>query len=700
MTGLTVARGSVVEDTDLRALEYLQGNFVLYGGGVPDYVGTPQYDGNDQSRITWTDNTAKLKAFLLSSDHVFNGIKYVYFPTGHYGFSGDKIVLDPTTLPYKSIRLVGAGSDLTILDYIKEDNTGTGNTEQGDNAKELIRFETGFMEVGFYDLDAKCTTKRSFVNGTPSSDPGNWAIYNGTVWFCHIKQATNVRMMDVISEYGNYRGISIDGISDTSPAVTSLFMRRCISRYNTGGGFWLRGVKSSDIADCTFYRNGNLGVTATGYGLTFSQYCSDVKLKNILSYENYRKGIDKHGGLGTITMENVTVMDNIMFQLSFDHQYNSKYPSGAYTKMSLSNVNVLFGVNPDFCNEALSAISPQYRNHISLLLNDKNIDGTVANRLGGVTLSNFRITYMAGITQPMNTYGGIISFASELRMNDCYIDTRNLNMDRVNNKDVYSLTTIGISGKDTQTLVINGGEYLTGDGKLLDTNGNPTNSLFVTAGASNRVIMDNAVLDLQNYVLFGTTGGGRAFDFTGVKKLNDNTFKLRDIQNNTHLVAGSGLAWLGTGMMFKGAASQTNYGCHNTIGFGDCDIMVPYRIGFSDTGVGFKISNTMMTTAGKKVLTGNLYGNLDLSVKGKCVLVETAQWRWLGSANTFQVVTGGTYLASGAPTDYTITYLGANTNFVCKAIPLTSTKAMAVTEFAQAEITGVDDYSVKYLGMV
>lgn len=119
-------------------------NFIYNFGGIPDYTGAPLYDGNDASRITATDNTPMLLN-ALTNGIIKNNVLRIHIPAGHYGFSGDKIILDPTTLPYKKIIISGEGEGVTILDYIKEDNTGTGNTEQGDNAKELLRFEVGWL---------------------------------------------------------------------------------------------------------------------------------------------------------------------------------------------------------------------------------------------------------------------------------------------------------------------------------------------------------------------------------------------------------------------------------------------------------------------------------------------------------------------------------------------------------------------------
>ena len=677
-------------------------NFVLDFGGVADYSGTPLYDGLDGTRITATDNTPMLLN-ALTNGVVKNGVLQIHIPAGHYGFSGNKIILNPNVLPYKKIVISGDGAGITILDYIKEDNTGTGNTEQGDNAKELIRFETGFEHVEFQNITVKCTTKTGFVNGTPSSDPSNWAIYNGTVWFCHIKQAQKVVMRSVISERGNYRGISIDGISALSPSVTDLEMYDCIGRYNTGSGFWLRGIKTARVFNCYGYRNGNKGVTATGYGITFSQYCSDIMIVGGAYFENYRKGVDKHGGLGNVTMKDVLIADNIMFQTSWDHQYVGLYPAGVMTDMQMDGVTIEFGRNPDFCNEALAAIDLQYRNHISIVLNDKLIDGSTAGRLRQVRAKNCSIKYLHGVTVPFNSYTGISEMAQETLLDDFSMDVRALQLDRTGNKNVYTLTTI-VVGADNATLNINGGQYLTADGLVKDLNGNNSNSLFISAKANSKVIIGGeAELDLVNHVLFGMTGSGIAYEYAGQRKIDSCSFKVRNLQNFTHQFnAGAGLTWLENGFFFGNAANQSNYGGTVNVGFGDCNNMTSHGFGVHDRGAAFKIpSSKLQVGTPCSILTANLYGNIDLRLEGRCALAaDIFEARWLGSANTYHVVAGGNKLTSGTPTDYAIQWNGVDTNLIAKKISVNTTVSLATTEYFVAELSGNNSQTVKYLGIL
>lgn len=49
-------------------------------------------------------------------------------------------------------------------------------------------------------------------------------------------------------------------------------------------------------------------------------------------------------------------------------------------------------------------------------------------------------------------------------------------------------------------------------------------------------------------------------------------------------------------------------------------------------------------------------------------------------------------------TDYTYQYNGVNTGFVAKAIRLTTTTDLAVTEYYSGDIVGYNSYTPKFLG--
>lgn len=677
-------------------------NLVVDFGAVPDYTGTPLYDGNDTTRVTATDNTPMLLN-ALTNGVVKNDVLHIHVPAGHFGFSGDKIILDPATLPYKKLVISGEGEGVTILDYIKEDNTGTGNTEQGDNAKELLRLETGFKHVEFQNITLKCTTKTGFVNGTPSSDPGNWAAYHGTIWFAHIKQAEKVVLRSVTVERGNYRGLSIDGISDTSPGVTELEMRDCTGRYNTGSGFWLRGIKSAHVFNCDGYRNGNKGITATGYGITFSQYCANIVIEGGAYYENYRKGIDKHGGVGTVVIKDVLVADNIVFQMSFDHQYNSKYDSSLLTNMELINVDVLFGLNSAFCDEAIAAIDPAYANHITILLNDKNIDGTTAGRLSKVTMTNCKIGFLSGLANKYQSYNGISSMAGELRLHNFVMDLRFLNIDKATTKTVYSLVPIVI-GKDASTLAISGkSELLLGDGKVLDQSSVSSNAVFCTMQANARIIADDVSFDLQNYVLFGLTGSGLVAPWVGERKINNCTLKIRDLQTFCFSKTVSpAIDFLRSNYFFKPASYQ-GYGFSNKIGLGDCKALLDYKVGINAEPGRFKIPMTGISAGSTvTVLTGNLYGNLQIDLQGMTShATEKYQAWWDGSTNIHRVITGATVIsATPALSDYTVQYNGANTNFILKAITVNFSGTLYSNSMFNGTLTAREDDVLAFAGII
>jgi hypothetical protein len=87
-------------------------------GFVADYTGKPQYDGNDGTRITCTDNTLAFQKML--DDCIAKKNLRVYFPAGHYGIKIGNVQRDLTGC---NLSIFGDGMDLTIIDYVKEDAT-------------------------------------------------------------------------------------------------------------------------------------------------------------------------------------------------------------------------------------------------------------------------------------------------------------------------------------------------------------------------------------------------------------------------------------------------------------------------------------------------------------------------------------------------------------------------------------------------
>jgi len=339
--------------------DWVSNDFVAKFGGMSDYTGIPLYDGNDSSRISATDNTPMI-INALTKGTVRNNTLFLYFPAGHYGFKTKNILIDGSILPYKNLVIAGEGADVSILDYIMEDFDNVGNNENT-GAKELLTIKN-FDSVVFYNITAKCTTKTGYVNYIAPGTGGD-PIYNGTIWFAHITGTKEVVCRNVISERGNYRGISINGRDLPLGQRTEVYLYDCMGRYTTGSVFWLRMCNLLSVDGGNFYRNGNLGITATGYGITCSQYVDDILVNKATFYENYRKGFDKHSGLGSFILKDCVFVDNILWDVSSDHQYVGQYHPDITDDAVLDNCAFIMNRNASFIAEAYAAI-PSGKNKI------------------------------------------------------------------------------------------------------------------------------------------------------------------------------------------------------------------------------------------------------------------------------------------------------------------------------------------------
>lgn len=165
--GIGEGKWLAVDVSDVLRKEYEKtqwNNFIYNFGGVPDYTGTPLYDGNDATRITATDNSPMLQD-ALNNGEVRNGVLHIYFPAGHYGFKTDGVSKVANTNVH-TVIFHGAGMDETTLDFIFERSDTAGATVTPANASMLVRL-TGFKKVIWSDLTAKCTTKSGPISLNP-----------------------------------------------------------------------------------------------------------------------------------------------------------------------------------------------------------------------------------------------------------------------------------------------------------------------------------------------------------------------------------------------------------------------------------------------------------------------------------------------------------------------------------------------------
>ncbi|HFT7741877.1 TPA: phage tail fiber protein [Pseudomonas aeruginosa] len=249
-------------------------------GGVPDYQGTPLYDGNDGSRITATDNTAAFSALITEA--ISRGDACVHIPAGHWGIKVGQLNFSN----FEKISIVGDGMDTTIIDFIHEYAPVTGGGYvTNDIAHAIAKFASG-DSIEFSNLTIKGTTKKGLVTGAPGS---NWT-YEGAVWGFILQNVNRIRLDRVRVEHFNYRGFSMYG-SETKEVI----INECEGFYNVGSGFWVEDTDSMLVTGGEFAYNGISGEVGTGYGVTGSTRVGNMVVNGGYYHHNYRKGLDTHG---------------------------------------------------------------------------------------------------------------------------------------------------------------------------------------------------------------------------------------------------------------------------------------------------------------------------------------------------------------------------------------------------------------------
>ncbi|HGN2756087.1 TPA: hypothetical protein ACKRW3_005658, partial [Pseudomonas aeruginosa] len=249
-------------------------------GAVADYSGTPEYDGNDGSRITATDNTAAFSALIAEA--ISRGDACVHIPAGHWGIKTGQLNFSN----FEKIRIVGDGIDTTIIDFIHEYAPVTGGGYvTNDIAHAIAKFSSG-DSIEFSNLTIKGTTKKGLVTGTPGS---NWT-YEGAVWGFILQNVNRIRLDRVRVEHFNYRGFSMYG-----PETKEVIINECEGFYNVGSGFWVEDTDSLLVTGGEFAYNGISGEVGTGYGVTGSTRVGNMVVSGGYYHHNYRKGLDTHG---------------------------------------------------------------------------------------------------------------------------------------------------------------------------------------------------------------------------------------------------------------------------------------------------------------------------------------------------------------------------------------------------------------------
>ena len=444
-------------------------------GGIPDYTGTPLYDGNDASRITATNNSPAFQT-ALQTGTTRNGVLYLYFPRGHYGF---KNIIPTVTASstMKEIVMFGDGIEETILDFIYEDTTHTTGVDES-TANALLRL-TGFDKVTFCNMTTKCTTKAGPVDGNMSPDNGNPSAYFGAVWFSHIQDCKEVNYYNVLSERANYRGHSISGEGMPIGSRTYVNLYDCHGRYTTSSPWWLRHCNKLSVYGGEFYRNGFKGITATGYGITANQYVDDVYLTGASFYENYRKGFDRHSGIGSLIAVNCTFIDNVLFDIYDNKQYFGLYPSDKYNYVSIYGCSFILNRNKQWLKEAIDAIYTGdfvYKNVIAIY--DESISAAPVYKNSKVHVSSCSFRCMGPLLTPYKNFLGIKGDSSELRVENCDIDWSEFSLLQSSNTS-YTSQPFTNSESGNRVVMSNCSVALP-DGLLVKSGGGSSNTVMFT----------------------------------------------------------------------------------------------------------------------------------------------------------------------------------------------------------------------------
>jgi hypothetical protein len=311
-------------------------------GGIPDYVGDPLYDGEDQSRVKASDNT---EAFRMAVEAALSaGIREVHLPAGHWGIRAGNLKFST----FERLRITGAGIERTVLDFICESTHHSSYVESG-SENCIATFEAG-SDLEFSDLTVKATTKSGVVNDGPI--PG--VVYFGAVWGFSICCVQRVRLTRVRVERFNYRGFNIYSPRRLGDTV-SVTMEDCQGFHNTGSGFWVANTREFRVFGGEFAYNGIFGYAGTGYGVTATYGVGLFFVRRVRCHHNYRKGIDSHG-CTTVDVRDSAFENNVLYHIAVP---NNAPPKGRPCSVVISNnklVNNVDGADAEWLKRCYLAL--------------------------------------------------------------------------------------------------------------------------------------------------------------------------------------------------------------------------------------------------------------------------------------------------------------------------------------------------------
>lgn len=662
-------------------------------GGVSDYTGTALYDGNDGTRITATDNSPMLEG-ALNNGVVKNGVLTINIPAGHFGFKGE--IAKAADSNVHTLVIQGAGNDATILDFIKERTDTIGTNVQPDTASMLLRL-TGFKRVVWKDLHAKCTTKSGPIDNSTDPSAGNPSVYYGSVWFSHMQDCDNVRFENVKMQRGNFRGFSVDAQNLPIGNRTKVSMINCEGFENTSTGFWFSFCNSLYVRGGQFYRNGTRGFLATGYGIAASQYVDDVLVHGAAFYENYRKGFDRHSGVGSMVIANCVFADNILRDIEDNKQYNAQYGADKLNYNHYSNCQFLLNRNKTWLADALSAVAGNASCLKAFVSNlDRLIDGTIADKQREISFSHCSFRVLDNVPDGYAGFNGFSLEAPIANFDNCVIDTTGFRLADSVTGNAYS-SFMFASSHAGAVIRLRNTTVKTHPGKIMSSvSSQASNSVLFTTQANTVLETDNCVIDVHNFILTGVTGSGTVSESTCKRRFNNTVFKFRDLQLVTHSRSfANAFSWINSGYGFKGGANDECI-TECSVGFGDAAVLSPLNVrGNTGAKQAFIVpAQSKAVAAEVEILLGQTNGNVHIAMSGALELQADsyrAGWRYSSWGQT--VYSGSSYVGVERTGTKALTYNGANTNFLATRLRVYwAVAAPGDTGWYNGEISASDAY--------
>lgn len=641
--------------------------------GTADYTGTPLYDGNDSTRITATDNSPVLLNLFNNGAVDSDGVLHIHVPAGHYGFKTPELLINPSIRSdVSSVLITGDGLGVSILDFIYERSDGTSVVPE--TATVLIRNTT--IPVHYQDISLRCTTKRGVVHGSTSPDPTNPDVYNGAVWFNHQQDVPNsLRTVRTEVSYANFRGISVDAQNLPIYFRTKWLIKDCVGHDNTSTGFWGSFGTSMQVSGGRFYHNGTPGLLGTGYGVAASQYIDHVMVMGASFFENYRKGFDRHGGVGTLIVANCYFADNLLRDIEDNKQYNAQYISDL-NDVLVSNSTFLVNANPTWLKSALDAVQAGggslscLKCFISVL--DRKIDGTIAGKQRRIGISGSTFKVIGNIP---DGYQGFNAFNLEsplTEFEDVVVDTTGFRFADNLSGNVYQSYWASTGVHDSAVIRFKNCSIKTHPGSINHpTSGEASNSIFMTVTATTVVESYDSTFELINFIPFGVTGGGNVTPAnTLVRRGYNSTWIFRNLRLRTqNQTTTNALTWVNSGYGVKGTSGNDTYqACY--LGYGDAKILAPLNT-FGGMGCkqAFQVNAASKAIGAVQTMLTAAQGNVHVSLQGALELnadVHRSGFRY--SSWTQTVYQGSSYIAFERLGTEAVKWNGVDTNFIASKL--------------------------------